>query len=230
MTSRPDMTPDLRPDAPEDDTLTGQSYAAGRAELAAEQAAPALVRPTVTAGMKIIFTIFLGVPFLALLLAIPVAWGGWLSWVDIGLAVFFYVITAMGITVGYHRHFTHGSFKAPPGARRLGRARVDGSGGVGGPVGGRPPQAPRVQRRRGRPALAVAVRHLPAGGGQGPVVRPRRVAVRHRADPGQALRPRRARRTPTCGWRRCLPRPGRRDVPAARRVGGPDHLVLARAR
>ncbi|PRZ41927.1 stearoyl-CoA desaturase (delta-9 desaturase) [Antricoccus suffuscus] len=51
-------------------------------------------------------------PFLALIAAIPLAWGKWLSWTDVVIALVFYVVSGMGITVGYHRHFTHGSFKA----------------------------------------------------------------------------------------------------------------------
>src|SRR5690606_22017155 len=43
---------------------------------------------------------------------VPIAWGGWLSWTDVGLAVFFYVVSGLGITMGFHRYLTHGSFKA----------------------------------------------------------------------------------------------------------------------
>ncbi|MDG4791822.1 acyl-CoA desaturase [Micromonospora sp. WMMD1102] len=55
---------------------------------------------------------FVTVPFLALLAAVPVAWGGWLSWTDIAIAGVWYVVAGLGITVGFHRYFTHGSFKA----------------------------------------------------------------------------------------------------------------------
>ena len=63
-------------------------------------------------GMRITIGVFVVVPLLAVLAAIPVAWGGFLSWVDVALVVVFWTITALGITVGYHRYFTHGSFKA----------------------------------------------------------------------------------------------------------------------
>ena len=63
-------------------------------------------------GMRITIGVFVAVPLLAVIAAIPVAWGGFLSWVDIALVVVFWTITALGITVGYHRYFTHGSFKA----------------------------------------------------------------------------------------------------------------------
>jgi stearoyl-CoA desaturase (Delta-9 desaturase) len=55
---------------------------------------------------------FVIVPFLAFLAAVPVAWGWGLDWTDAVLFVVFYIVTGLGITVGYHRHFTHGSFKA----------------------------------------------------------------------------------------------------------------------
>ena len=63
-------------------------------------------------AMRITIGVFIVVPLLAVAAAIPVAWGGWLSWLDIALVLFFWAVTAAGITVGYHRYFTHGSFKA----------------------------------------------------------------------------------------------------------------------
>jgi stearoyl-CoA desaturase (delta-9 desaturase) len=56
--------------------------------------------------------VFVAVPFLALLAAAPLAWRHGLSPVDLVLAVAFYLVSGLGITVGFHRHFTHGSFKA----------------------------------------------------------------------------------------------------------------------
>lgn len=64
-----------------------------------------------SAGMRVTIGVFVVVPLLAVLAAIPVAWGGWLSWVDVILAVAFYAITAIGITVGYHRYFSHRAFR-----------------------------------------------------------------------------------------------------------------------
>jgi stearoyl-CoA desaturase (Delta-9 desaturase) len=55
---------------------------------------------------------FIAVPFAAILLAIPVAWGGWLGWSDVLLWFLFYAVAGHGITVGFHRYLTHGSFKA----------------------------------------------------------------------------------------------------------------------
>jgi len=62
---------------------------------------------------QVTLALFIGVPFLALLAAIPVAWvWGAISWRDVAIAVAMYVIAGHGVTVGLHRHFTHGSFKA----------------------------------------------------------------------------------------------------------------------
>ncbi|MFC7326691.1 acyl-CoA desaturase [Marinactinospora rubrisoli] len=55
---------------------------------------------------------FVLVPLLALFAAVPFAWGWGLTWTDIAIGAVFYVIGGLGITVGFHRHFTHGSFKA----------------------------------------------------------------------------------------------------------------------
>ncbi|HXV92641.1 MAG TPA: acyl-CoA desaturase [Pseudonocardia sp.] len=56
--------------------------------------------------------VFVVVPLLALLVAVPFAWGWGLGWTDVVLALVFYVVSGLGITVGFHRYFTHGSFKA----------------------------------------------------------------------------------------------------------------------
>jgi stearoyl-CoA desaturase (Delta-9 desaturase) len=63
-------------------------------------------------AQQIIVGVFVGVPMLALVAAIPFAWGWGLGWHDVVIAAFFYWLTGLGITVGYHRYFTHGSFKA----------------------------------------------------------------------------------------------------------------------
>ncbi|NMH96082.1 acyl-CoA desaturase [Pseudonocardia acidicola] len=56
--------------------------------------------------------VFVVVPLLALIAAVPFAWGWGLTWTDVAIAAVFYVVSGLGITVGYHRYFTHGSFKA----------------------------------------------------------------------------------------------------------------------
>jgi len=56
--------------------------------------------------------LFVVLPLLALLAAVPLAWGWGLGWHDIVIGFVFYVVTGMGISMGFHRHFTHSSFKA----------------------------------------------------------------------------------------------------------------------
>jgi stearoyl-CoA desaturase (Delta-9 desaturase) len=64
-------------------------------------------------GSRVLVGTFVTVPLLALLAAIPLAWSlGFLNWQDIVLAVVFYEVTGNGIAMGFHRYFTHGSFKA----------------------------------------------------------------------------------------------------------------------
>jgi stearoyl-CoA desaturase (Delta-9 desaturase) len=61
---------------------------------------------------QIALYVFVVVPFLALAAVVPAVWGWGLSWTDVTLFAVFYVLSGLGITVGYHRYFTHGSFKA----------------------------------------------------------------------------------------------------------------------
>ncbi|MEV0395856.1 acyl-CoA desaturase [Polymorphospora rubra] len=63
-------------------------------------------------GILIALWSFVIIPFLALIAAVPVAWGGWLSWTDVAIGSVWYLVAGLGITVGFHRYLTHGSFKA----------------------------------------------------------------------------------------------------------------------
>ncbi|MBQ6643455.1 MAG: acyl-CoA desaturase, partial [Saccharopolyspora sp.] len=83
-------------------------------------------------GAIALIALFTVGPLLALGAAIPFAWGNGLGWVDVGLAVFFYCATGLGVTVGFHRHFTHRAFKARA-PLRLALA-IAGSFAVQGPV------------------------------------------------------------------------------------------------
>jgi stearoyl-CoA desaturase (Delta-9 desaturase) len=76
--------------------------------------------------------LFIVGPFVALLAAIPLTWGWGLGWLDIALAALFYTVTCLGVTVGFHRYFTHGAFKAPR-AMRVALAIV-GSMALQGPI------------------------------------------------------------------------------------------------
>lgn len=75
---------------------------------------------------------FIVVPFLAVLAAIPIAWGGWLGWTDLAIMAVMYVVTLHGVTVGFHRLFTHKSFK--PNRAVKNALAVAGSLAIQGPV------------------------------------------------------------------------------------------------
>ena len=51
-------------------------------------------------------------PFAGVIVAVWSLWGTGLSLTTAGLALAFYLFTGLGVTVGYHRLFTHGSFTA----------------------------------------------------------------------------------------------------------------------
>jgi stearoyl-CoA desaturase (delta-9 desaturase) len=71
-------------------------------------------------------------PFLGFLAAVWTLWGTGLSALDAVLFVVFYFGTGLGVTVGFHRLFTHQSFDAPPKVR-AGLA-IAGSMAIQGPV------------------------------------------------------------------------------------------------
>ena len=51
------------------------------------------------------------VPFIAFLAAIALLWNKYVGWHDLAVLALMYVITGLGITVGYHRMLTHRSFQ-----------------------------------------------------------------------------------------------------------------------
>src|ERR1044072_3793456 len=61
------------------------------------------------ASLVYIFTL---IPFAALIAAVPLLWGWGLGWLDVALGIFFFYLSGLGVTIGYHRLFTPGSFKA----------------------------------------------------------------------------------------------------------------------
>ncbi|MGQ0837925.1 acyl-CoA desaturase [Actinokineospora sp.] len=61
--------------------------------------------------------LFVIIPLLALGAAVPFAWGWGLGWADVAIATAFFIVSGLGVTIGYHRLFTHGSFKANRGLK-----------------------------------------------------------------------------------------------------------------
>ena len=76
--------------------------------------------------------LFVAVPLVALVAAIPLLWGWGLDWHAVVIALVFYWVSGLGVTVGYHRYFTHGSFKAKTGLRSA--LAIAGSLAIEGPV------------------------------------------------------------------------------------------------
>ena len=70
-------------------------------------------------------------PLLGLGAATVFLWGWGFGWTDMGLLIGMYVLTALGITVGFHRLFTHHSFETYRGVQlvlgALGSMAVEGS-------------------------------------------------------------------------------------------------------
>jgi len=51
------------------------------------------------------------VPFVAVIVAIPLLWNSLIDWTSVGIMVGIYLATAFGITIGYHRLLTHRAFE-----------------------------------------------------------------------------------------------------------------------
>jgi stearoyl-CoA desaturase (Delta-9 desaturase) len=81
---------------------------------------------------QVILALFIAVPFLALVAAVPLAWGGFLGWTDVAITVVMYWVSGHGVTVGFHRLFTHKSFKPNRGVKIA--LAIAGSLAVQGPV------------------------------------------------------------------------------------------------
>jgi stearoyl-CoA desaturase (Delta-9 desaturase) len=81
---------------------------------------------------RVVRTMVFAVPPAALVVAGWLAWGGALHWQDLLVLAITYTLAGLGITVGYHRLFTHRSFKTTRPVRVL--LAVLGSMAVEGPV------------------------------------------------------------------------------------------------
>jgi stearoyl-CoA desaturase (delta-9 desaturase) len=81
---------------------------------------------------RVVRAMVVGIPLAAILWAGWLSWGGSLRWHDLVVLAITYAVTGTGITVGYHRLFTHRSFKTSRTLRAL--FAVLGSMAVEGPV------------------------------------------------------------------------------------------------
>jgi stearoyl-CoA desaturase (delta-9 desaturase) len=84
-----------------------------------------------TRANRIINLVAVVLPFVAFLTAIVLLWNEAVGWTDLGIFLFFYVATGCGITIGYHRLFTHRAFETSTPVRVgfaiLGSMAVEGS-------------------------------------------------------------------------------------------------------
>jgi stearoyl-CoA desaturase (delta-9 desaturase) len=71
-------------------------------------------------------------PFVGFVAAVYSLWGRGLSGADAAIALFFYLFTGFGVTIGFHRFFTHQSFETNAFIRAL--LAVAGSMAVEGPI------------------------------------------------------------------------------------------------
>jgi stearoyl-CoA desaturase (Delta-9 desaturase) len=62
---------------------------------------------------KVVLQLLVWIPLLGTVYAIISLWGRFITPVDLALLLTFYVLSALGITVGYHRMLTHKGFEAP---------------------------------------------------------------------------------------------------------------------
>jgi stearoyl-CoA desaturase (delta-9 desaturase) len=94
-------------------TTTGGAMSASGVELTSAAPPRPDIEPELTSVFdRVLVGVFVAVPLVALVAALPLAWGWGLGWHDIVLAIAFYCICGLGVTMGLHRYFTHGSFKA----------------------------------------------------------------------------------------------------------------------
>jgi stearoyl-CoA desaturase (Delta-9 desaturase) len=128
---------------------------------------------------RIVRTLVFVLPPAALGVSGWLAWGGRLHWQDLLVLAITYTLTGLGITVGYHRLFTHRSFKTTRSVRAL--LAVLGPMAVEGPVlgvGRHAPQAPSLFRPSRRPPQSPCRSSAGlAGGAAGTVARARRLDV-----------------------------------------------------
>jgi stearoyl-CoA desaturase (delta-9 desaturase) len=84
-----------------------------------------------TRAHKIANLIGLSLPFIGLIVAIGLLWNRAIGPLELGLLVGFYVFTCLGVTLGYHRMFTHRAFESSRAFRAIiaviGSMAVEGS-------------------------------------------------------------------------------------------------------
>jgi stearoyl-CoA desaturase (delta-9 desaturase) len=67
--------------------------------------------PALSIRVQIMNLVAILLPFAGLIVAVVVLWGRGFDWLQLGLLVGMYFVTGLGITVGFHRLFTHRAFE-----------------------------------------------------------------------------------------------------------------------
>jgi stearoyl-CoA desaturase (delta-9 desaturase) len=76
-------------------------------------AAPPVPVPSPATKVQLVTTtLVVALPLAAVVLAIMIFWDHGIGWLDLGLAAGMYVVTGLGVSLGYHRLFAHRSFVA----------------------------------------------------------------------------------------------------------------------
>ena len=88
--------------------------------------------PRASRGQRAAVLVFVIVPFLGLIAAIASLWGDAIGWVELSLLLGMYMATVLGVTVGFHRLFTHRAFETVRPVKAL--LAVLGSMSVEGPM------------------------------------------------------------------------------------------------
>ena len=81
------------------------------ADPGAELPTPGEIPERVSLGVRLAVLVVILVPLIGVVAAPLIVWGWGFRWTDLGLLLSLYVLTTLGITVGYHRLFVHRSFE-----------------------------------------------------------------------------------------------------------------------
>src|SRR5690242_4080313 len=91
-------------------TNEGRSDDAGQLERESQPAeSPELISRTA----RLIDLTAIILPFLVFIAAVILTWGRGFGWTDLGIMIGMYLLTGLGVTVGFHRLFAHKAFQAP---------------------------------------------------------------------------------------------------------------------
>jgi stearoyl-CoA desaturase (delta-9 desaturase) len=65
----------------------------------------------ISTAQKVANLVGVALPFVAFVVAVVLLWNSAVNWLDLAIMAVLYVLTGLGITVGYHRLLTHRSFQ-----------------------------------------------------------------------------------------------------------------------